>query len=185
MSDWVTTAITVAGPLAGVGLGYLGSARIARRARDTERERELRQALGRYLGALYPFVAELRELPALEIGAAGRFIDRVRGESATYLAGRRGIQRNFGNRPFAVSDRLADAIAQLQVLGLPSGLEAAIEATNEYVERLADRRTQSVKDEWTEVYARLHAAIRATFGATASGEIKRDVLAKTSGKALT
>ncbi len=185
MADSVTTAITVAGPLAGVGLGYIGSARIARRARDTERERELRQALGRYLGALYPFVAEMREMPAVEIGPAGRFVDRMRGEPATYVAGRRGIQRNFGNRPLTVSDRLADAIAQLQVLGLPSALEEVIEATNAYVDRLAAERTQAVKDEWTDVYARLHAAIRANYGSAKPGKIRDGSLAKNGQEALT
>jgi hypothetical protein len=172
MSDWATTAITVAGPLAGIGLGYLGSARIAQKARDAERERELRRALGRYLGALYSFVGELRDMPAVESGWFGQLIDRLRGEAATYVISRRGIQTNFGNRPFAVSDRLADAFAQLQVLELPPGMEEA--------ERLADQRTPKVKAEWSEVYARLHSAIRATCGATASGEIEAAALAKTS-----
>src|SRR6185312_3526274 len=178
MANSVTTAITVAGPLAGVGLGYIGSARIARRARDAERERELRQALGRYLGALYPFVTELRGMPAVEIGSVGQLIDRVRGEPATYLAARRGIQRHFGNRFFAVSDRLAHGMAQLQVLTLPRSLEEAVDATNEYVDRLAAERTQAVKDEWTDVYSKLHAEIRATFGAATSKEIEGDALAK-------
>src|SRR5687767_6791806 len=116
METGVDTAIAAVAGLAGVGLGYLGSAKVSRREREAAGRDELRRAFARYLGALYAVVAELRAAPATQPGKLADLVDRVRGEAWTYVSTRRRLLATLGPRPLMLSDRLADAVAHLQVL---------------------------------------------------------------------
>jgi len=46
---------------------------------------------------------------------------------------------------------------------MPATVLAAIEAANDYVERLGEERTDELKAEWSSIYDRLQAA-KASFG---------------------
>jgi hypothetical protein len=144
-----------------VGLGYVGSVRITRRERSEAGRDAFRRAFAQYLGSLYTLVAELRELPgATESGWVSDALDRLKGESWTFVTTRRRAFAAFGSRPFELQDRFADAAAHLQVLGLPPVLEQAVTAANEYVEQLAEWRTTELKSQWPRVYAQLHEAAK-------------------------
>lgn len=103
----------------------------------------------------------MRELPATEPpGRIALLIDRVRGDAWTYVRTQRRLNKDFGERHLLVRQSLADAIAQLQVLDLPPDFEDAFNDANMYAEKLAEKRTQALKDGWTAVYERLHASFR-------------------------
>jgi hypothetical protein len=55
-------------------------------------------------------------------------------------------------------DRLASAMAHLQVLDMPEELMSAVEEANDYVARLGEDRTSERLDEWPAIYDRLHVA---------------------------
>lgn len=121
----------------------------------------MRHAFASYLGALYPAVAELRELPpARRSPANATILDRVRGNESTFLAARRRERAVFGDRPRQVADRVASALASLQVMALPSEVRAACEAAAAYIERLAGQRSSEVSAEWPAIYEQLQAAGR-------------------------
>lgn len=69
------------------------------------------------------------------------------------------MRQTVGDRPLLLADRFAHAAAQLQVLGLPEGLEKAVEATDDYVQRLADHRSPELKARWPAIFKDLHAAV--------------------------
>jgi len=75
--------------------------RVSRRERNAARQAELSRAVGRYRGALYLFVAEMRELPATEPpGRIALLIDRVRGDASTYVRTQRRLNKDFGEHHF-------------------------------------------------------------------------------------
>lgn len=116
----------------------------------------MRDAFGVYLGALYPAVAELRELP--DVGspsAVARLQDRIRGETATFIVSRRGERATFGDRPRELAQGVALAIAGLQVLPLPVEVRAAVDAANGYLERLSEHRNTEIKAEWAKIHSQL------------------------------
>jgi hypothetical protein len=161
MDSAVGAAIGVAGTLVGTGLGFTGAFFIARCERRHALRRERRQAFATYLAALYPAVAELRELPPVRKAAPGAtLLDRVRGEEATFVATRRRERAVFGDRPRELADRVAIALASLQVMALPADVRTACEAAAEYIERLAAQRSPEINAEWSTIYEQLHAAAR-------------------------
>jgi hypothetical protein len=161
MDDAVPAAIGVAGTLAGTGLGFTGAFFIARRERRHALRRETRQAFATYLGVLYPTVAELRELPPVRgVPPAATIVDRVRGQDATFVATRRRERAVFGDRPRELAERVATALARLQVMELRPEVRAACEAAADYIQRLAAQRSPEINAEWTSIYDQLHAAGR-------------------------
>src|SRR5450755_2616933 len=99
MLDWISAVIGVAGTALGAGVGYRGALAIHKQTQRAARASEVRGALADYLGHLYVAVAELRELPAsTEPGSLGKFLDKLRGESAAYVTRRRMEFQVTGNR---------------------------------------------------------------------------------------
>jgi hypothetical protein len=160
MDAGVTTGLVgVGGTALGAGLGYLGTRRISRVERETSLRGEKRRAYAAYLGALYPVVSELRDMPAARrLRFYERWLDQLRGEAATWTLTRRHLRRTVGDRPGALADRLAYAVAQLQVLPLPQEVSEAVAAANNYIERLAEDRSSEVIGQWPELHKRLLAA---------------------------
>ena len=66
----------------------------------------------------------------------------------------------FGDRLRDVADRVAAALATLQVMSLPQEVRDAYEAAADYLERLATHRSSEIKAEWPSLYERLNAAGR-------------------------
>jgi len=64
----------------------------------------------------------------------------------------------MGNPHIARIDRLNAAIAQIQVLAVPTEIVNVVNDANEYVRRLGDERTEQIKAEWPEFFRRLHEA---------------------------
>ncbi|MFL5867142.1 MAG: hypothetical protein ACJ766_08590 [Thermoleophilaceae bacterium] len=159
MDPTVAVIVSPAAGLVGVGLGYLGGRRISTDERRAAARAERRRVVAAYLSALYPVVAELRALPDVHPGPLAQALDRLSGESATYVRSRREIVR-MGSRPFDLSDRLAAATANLQVLELPAPLEAAVAKANAYVEQLGTRRSEALKEQWPQLWEELRAAIK-------------------------
>jgi hypothetical protein len=153
---WLTAAIGVAGTLGGTGLGYRGALAIHRRDRTSALQDRIRSALAEYLGALYASVGELRDLPPSKpLNRLYQAINELRGEQATWLARRRAEYRLTGDRYRDVAARQVAAAAQLQVLPIPPDLRAAVDAANNYVERLAENRSPELIAEWPGIHARL------------------------------
>lgn len=156
---WVSEAIAVGGTLAGAVVGVCGSLVISNRQRANSINDGMRDAFGVYLGALYPAVAELRDMPdAGRPSAVARLQDRIRGETATFVVTRRGERATFGDRPRELAHRVAAAIADLQVLPLPADVRVAVDAANDYLERLGEHRNPKIKAEWADIHRQLAAA---------------------------
>lgn len=116
----------------------------------------MRDSFGVFLGAIYPAVAELRELPDVNgLPAVDKAYNKIRGERATYVAGRRRERQIFGDGLRDRSHRVAIAVADLQVLPLPQQARDAVDASLNYLERLSERRTAALKAEWSTVHADL------------------------------
>lgn len=97
MDAIVGTSLAVAGTLAGAGLGVTGAIRISRQERRAALNDRIRDAFGIFLGAVYPAVAELRELPdVVGIPKLDQAYNRLRGEKATFTATAVGSGRSLG-----------------------------------------------------------------------------------------
>lgn len=159
MDAVVGECVAVAGTLAGAAVGVAGAANISRRAREDAFSDRMRDAFGDYLGALYTAVADLRELPDVErIPMLDQAVSRLRGEKAAFIATRRREQQVFGDAMRNRAHALGLALAGLQILPLPSSVRDAVDEANDYVERLAARRTDDIKEEWSEVHEKLMVA---------------------------
>ena len=170
MQEWVTSLIVVGGTLAGTGLGYRGALAINRRDHASALRDRMRSAFAEYLGSLYVSVAELRDVPANKPPTwLDRAVDKMRGEQATWIARRRAEYRLAGDRYRELPAQLGAATAQLQVLPLPPDVRAAVDAANNYIERLSQDRSPQRKAEWSEVHARLMDAAQ-TLGVEGSGK---------------
>jgi hypothetical protein len=152
-------AIAVAGTLAGASIGVGGTLIVSRRERQHALNARMRDAFGVFLGALYPAVADLRELPDIDgLPKSVTVINHLRGERATYVATRRREREIFGDALRDRAHRVAIAVAELQVLPLPDQAREAVETGLDYLERLGRRRTPELKAEWTEIHAQLASA---------------------------
>ncbi len=119
----------------------------------------MRDAFGVFLGAVYPAVAELREVPDVDgIPKLDQAYNRLRGEKATFIAVRRRERQIFGDGLRLRAQRVAIAVADLQVLPLPRPVREAVDAANDYLERLSQRRTPELKSEWEQIHKQLMAA---------------------------
>lgn len=120
MDALIGEAIAVAGTLAGACVGVGGTLLISRRERQSVLNARMRDSFGVFLGVIYPAVAELRELPDVNgLPAVDKAYNKIRGEGATYVAGRRRERQIFGDGLRDRSHRVAIAVADLQVLPLP------------------------------------------------------------------
>jgi hypothetical protein len=132
---------------------------IARRERRYSLNARMRDAFGVFLGALYPAVADLRELPDVDgLPKLAEGYNRLRGERATFVANRRREREIFGDVLRDRAHRVAIAVADLQVLPLPQEAREAVDKSIDYLERLGERRTPELKAEWSVIHAQLAGA---------------------------
>ena len=116
-------------------------------------------AFGDYLGALYVSIGELRDLPpSREPNLVNQAAGKLRTEQGAWVARRRAERRITGDRYRDVAARFAAAAAHLQTLPLDPELEAAVEAANDYAQKLGEDRSPELIGRWPEVRARLLAA---------------------------
>ncbi|MGE5282562.1 MAG: hypothetical protein ACM3N0_09645 [Chloroflexota bacterium] len=146
------------GAFGGSGIGLAGSLKISAVQRSEAARVERRRAFAGFLGALYPAVTELREMPPnREPNLLERASDVLSTEQASWVRTRRALVA-MGPHVFGRMDRLAGAMAHLQVLDMPEELMIAVEEANDYVVRLGEDRTPERLDEWSTIHGRLHAA---------------------------
>ena len=156
MQDWIVALIGVGGTLGGTGFGYLGARAINRDDRSAALREQMRTAVGDYFGLLVVSVAELRDLPPRkEPNALDQAVDKLRGEQGAWVARRRTEYRLTGDRYRQIASQLAVATVKLQTLPLPPDVRAAVDAGNDYVERLGEDRTPELVKEWAEVHERM------------------------------
>lgn len=152
----VDALIGVGGVLLGAIVGVRGALVVSRDERRHEQREDLRRALAAYLGALYPAVNELRELPpARPAPRVARWIDSLQPSDAAWARQRRREYRLYGYRHREGGDRLAASVAQLQVRAMPAELRAAVDRANGYIERLGEQRTKELREEWSSVHGDL------------------------------
>lgn len=156
MQDWIVALIGVGGTLAGTGLGYRGARAINHDDRAAALRGQMRTAVADYFGLLVVSVAELRDLPPRkEPNALDQAVDKLRGEHRAWIARRRAEYRLTGDRYRQIASQLAVAATKLQTLPLPPEVRAAVDAGNNYVERLGENRTPELTDEWGEVHQQM------------------------------
>lgn len=147
-----------AAALIGAAIGLVGAAGISKAERHETRARERRQAFAAFTGALYPVVAELRDMPPVR--PRSRFdtaLDRWRDPAQEWVAAQKAVAK-LGGRPHVLGDRLAASFAYIQVLDMPEQAMDAVRAANDYVERLAADRSDALKAEWQAIHANLDTA---------------------------
>jgi hypothetical protein len=71
---------------------------------------------------------------------------------------RRRERQIFGDGLRLRAQGVAVAVADLQVLPLPRPVREAVDATNDYLERLSQRRTPELTSEWEQIHKQLMAA---------------------------
>lgn len=92
-------------------------------------------------------------MPDVRPSRASRLFDRMRGVAATWVATRHSLI-GLGGMP--EHQRALAALAQLQVLPMPSALRAAVDASVDYMIELGESRAPEVVARWPDVYGRLH-----------------------------
>ncbi len=139
------------GAFGGGALGLLGALKVGADQRREALATERRQALAAYLGALYPAVGELREMPPnKEVDPINKALDWVGGEQATWVRTRKGLVA-MSPHIFGRIDRLSLALASVQLLGMPKPVMEAVEAANDYVAELGQQRTPELIDRWPSI----------------------------------
>jgi hypothetical protein len=136
------------GAFVGAGIGFLGALKLARDQRRGSLVTEKREALAAYLGALYPAVGELREMPPNKnVDPISKAIDRLSGEQATWVRGRRGLVA-MSPHIFGRIDRLSLALARVQLLHMPGAVMDVVEEANDYVSDLGEERDEELLARW-------------------------------------
>lgn len=143
------------GAFGGAGIGFAGALKINTDQRKEAQRNERRRALAVYLGALYPVVSELREMPPnSEPDALTRMIDRLQGEQASWVRTRRGVVAAFPHA-FGRMDRLSGAMAVVQTLEMPAAVLEVVEKANDYAAELGEQRTDELVEKWPEIQKEL------------------------------
>jgi hypothetical protein len=139
------------GAFGGAGIGFLGALKVNADRRQEEQRSERRRAFATYLGALYPVVSELREMPPnAEPNLLSQAIDKLGSEQASWMATRK---RLVAANPhmFGRMDRLSAAMAQVQTLAMPVVVVDAVEKANDYAAELGDERSEELVAKWPAV----------------------------------
>lgn len=170
MPVWVST-------LLGVGVGalltYLGTALVESRRRGDDAAAERRRVLAQYLGRLYNVVGTIsqwpQELPPslLERLRAATWERSARVRMNDWIRSQRKMRKVFGDNLYEPLHRFTESYAALQLLTLEPSVRREIEATTDYVERLAVDRSETTLAEWETRRARLLEAIGAAGDAAA------------------
>lgn len=146
------------GALGGAGLGFISSLKISSDQRREAQRLERQRAFAVYLGALYPAVAELREMPAnKEPNVLTKIIDQVSGEQASWMRTRKGVIA-MSPHMFGRLDRLSAAVALVQALDMPASVISAFDRANDYVAALGEERTEERLATWPDIQEQLLAA---------------------------
>ncbi len=104
MGGMVDVLIGVGGTLLGAAVGVGGALTISREDRRHAAREDLRRALAVYLGALYPSVSELKELPPTRPEPAlARWLTRLERDDVRWLRQRR--REHLGARRINYADR--------------------------------------------------------------------------------
>lgn len=128
--------------------------------RQAESRRDRREALSAYIGALYPAVGELREMPPnKELDLVNKAIDKLSEEQATWVRTRRALLK-ISPHLFGRIDRLSLAFARVQVVGMPPAVMDTIEAAMDYVEDLSEDRSPELIGRWPSLHTELLEAAR-------------------------
>ena len=148
------------GAFGGSGIGLAGALRINAVQRRDGDIAEKRRAFAAYLGALYPAVAELREMPPnKEPDLLMRAIDGVSSEQASWVRTRKGITA-MSPHMFGRMDRLSAAVAVVQMLDMPPAVMEAFDQANDYVAELGEERTDELRAAWPGIREKLLDAAR-------------------------
>lgn len=143
----------------GVGLGYISSRAVSKSEREAASHADLQRAISIYLGALYPAVAQLRQMPDVRPGALSDLLDRLRGEAATYVYTQRQLAA-MGSRHMILADQLVAAYAGLAVMNVPPRLRAAVDESFAWMAELGESRSEEVKARWPAIWAQLDTAVK-------------------------
>jgi hypothetical protein len=160
-------AALIAG-LGGAAVGFAGALMISSAQRRAEFRRDQREALSGYIGALYPTVGELREMPPnKELDPVNKAIDKLSGEHATWVRTRRALLK-ISPHLFGRVDRLSLAFARVQVLEMPPEVMVTVESAMNYVNELTEDRSTELIDRWPSLHTELLEAARTLNTRTAS-----------------
>ncbi len=143
------------GAFGGALIGLTGALVIdrvqSRRALRAARQR----TFGSFLGALYPAVAQLREMPSNRSGGLFERIDSLLSTPQAEWARSQRAIATMAPQIFGRIDRLLAALALLQVIDLPPEVVSEVDNAVEYVERLGENRTRERVEEWPAIRERL------------------------------
>jgi hypothetical protein len=148
------------GAFGGSGIGFAGALKVAADQRLEDRRSEKRRAMASYLGALYPVISELKEMPKnKEPDLVSKAIEQVSGEQATWVRTRKGLVA-MSPHMFGRQDRLSSAFAHVQLLDMPDPVMDAVEAANDYAIELGEERSEAILGRWPTVHKDLLDASR-------------------------
>jgi hypothetical protein len=146
------------GAFGGAGIGFFGAIKVAADQRLETRGIERRRALSTYIGALSPVVSELREMPPnREPDFVTKAIDQISGEQASWVRTRKGLVA-LSPHMFGRMDRLSSALAEVQLLDMPTEVMEAVDAANDYAVELGEERSEDLIARWPPIHADLLAA---------------------------
>lgn len=148
------------GAFGGASLGILGALKINADQRRQAQQSERQRAFSAYLGALYPVITELREMPQnSEPDALTRVIDRLQSEQVAWVRTRKGMVSTFPHA-FGPMDRLSAAMAVVQTLEMPTAVLEVVERANDYAAELGEERTDALRERWPELQEQLLGAAK-------------------------
>jgi hypothetical protein len=163
MPWWETLTISLSSALVAGGLTSWAALSTTKRHEQAELEREVRRAIGQFLGAVVVAVGQLQRMPETppSLEPITSIAEHLPAAPRRWLQAQRWVSTEermrqvLGSRPFLDAERVVLAHAPLSLLPLPVVLQAALEETLDYVVNLAEERTQELKDEWPRVRQRL------------------------------
>lgn len=139
------------GAFGGAGIGFAGALKVASDQRLEARRSEKRRALASYLGALYPVISELKEMPPnKKPDLIDKAIEHVSSEQTTWVRTRKGLVA-MSPHMFGRHDRLSSAFAYVQLLDMPAPVLSAVEAANDYMIELGEERSETILGRWPAV----------------------------------
>jgi hypothetical protein len=159
----ITVAGTIGGGVAGAAIGLKGARSLARDERAASERQEVARAYRAYVAAAVKSVSELRQLPPVPepdpiTDAVGAVVNAFRSEADAKMATKARIYRLYGDRHVVLADQLVTAGVELALREIPPSARAAVEATDDYVIRLSDERSDELIAQWKEIHAALMAA---------------------------
>jgi hypothetical protein len=145
-------AAGLVGAFGGATIGFVGTLAVNAAQRREARRDEKRRAFAGYLGALYPVITELREMPAnKEPDGLAKMLDRLSGEQAAWVRTRKGLIA-MSPHAFGRMDRLSAAFARVQLLDLSTEVMEVVETANDYAVELGEERSTELIARWPMIH---------------------------------